>query len=165
MEKQNLRGGFTLIELLVVVLIIGVLTSIALPNYTRSVEKARATEAMNIIKSVNDAVYAYAAERNACPASFDKVLVGIPGTKTSDTVITGKYFKYTLNAATNAVIPGTACGGVVAERTEGDVYRIWNPYAVIDASTKKRTLACTSSTARGQGICKTLGIYTASTPN
>lgn len=160
---KSRRSGFTLLELLVTVLILGILSSIALPNYNKSVEKARATEAMNMIKSANDAVYAYAAERNKCPASFEKILVSIPGAKTSQTLITGKFFEYRLNAATSSPIPGTSCGGVVAKRISGDIYCIWNPYHA--SSGGKRTLACTSSGVRGQNICKSMGIYTTSKPS
>ena len=162
MKKQGKNLGFTLVEMLVVVLIIGVLTSIAAPTYIRSIEKSRATEAMNMVKSLNDAVYAYAAERNACPPAFSKLLVEVPGNaNTEGTEVTGKFFKYMLNAATNAPIPGTNCGGVVAERLDVDIYRIWNPYSTAG---DKRTLACNGDNDEAINTCKSMNIYTTETP-
>lgn len=157
-----MKKGFTLVEMLVVVLIIGILSSIALPNYMRSIEKSRATEAMNMVKAINDAIYAYAAERASCPPAFSKLLVELPGTTISDTEVQSKYFRYKLKGATHAQVPGTNCPGVVAERLGGDVYRIWNPYG--SAVNGKRTLACNGDNNAAIGVCKSMNIYTTSQP-
>ncbi len=68
-------GGFTLIELLVVVLIIGILSAVALPQYTVAVEKARVTEALQNIKVIEDQMklYLMSSTADACFADFTTV--------------------------------------------------------------------------------------------
>lgn len=149
MNKQ----GFTLTEVLTVVLIVGILTSVALPKYMRSVERARATEAMVAIKALNDAVYAYYADKEECPTNFSKLVVTIPSNST-------KNFTFALNSENVAqYIPGTSCKSVLATRNGGGYnYTIWNPYTR-GTTGKALALQCDGTNEKSIAVCDSLGLY------
>ena len=66
-KGKSLKGkkGFTLTEVLVTVIIIGVLAAIAYPVFSKSIMKARATEAVNLLEIVkNKQIHYYANSTN-----------------------------------------------------------------------------------------------------
>ena len=64
------KPGFTLIELLAVVLIIATLTSVALPKYRRTIERAAATEALVNLRSIFAAAKRYKAGTSTAPTQL-----------------------------------------------------------------------------------------------
>ena len=58
-KKFKIKNGFTLVEIMIVVAIIALLAAIAIPNYTRHMQRARATEAVATMSMVRQAMRDY----------------------------------------------------------------------------------------------------------
>ncbi len=97
-----MKKGFTLIELLVVVLIIGILSAIALPQYTTAVEKARSTEAITLMGNLRYAAERYRLQTGSFPGADMTVLdIELPGVTSATSGAKTKNFTITATGTGN----------------------------------------------------------------
>ena len=89
-----MQKAFTLIELLVVVLIIGILSAIALPQYEKAVEKSRAAEALILLKHLHEIGKIYSLSNpGEGNVSFENLGVELPaGYKFTDSSEDGEVY-------------------------------------------------------------------------
>ncbi len=123
-SRNFLQKGFTLVELMVVIVIVGILSGVALPNFLSQTEKAKATEASTgSSKAAKVAMSAYY-EDPTLPSLGAKVAAGgICPDDTTDysyactvnngseveivsTLLTGKYINETITTTFNAATGG-----------------------------------------------------------
>lgn len=115
---MNYRG-FTLIELLVVVIIMGTLTSIALPQYRKAMDRAKVAEVMQLLPAIFEARERWMIENNlhwdrgvaknsagnTVALSFEKLDIETKGSVDKDGNLQTKYFQYKLNQGVPENLP------------------------------------------------------------
>jgi len=77
--KERNQKGFSLTELMIVVAIIGILATIAIPNFLRYQAKAKQTEAKSNLVALHTSEIAYFAENNGFIDDFNAIGFGVSG--------------------------------------------------------------------------------------
>jgi len=68
-QRNALSKGFTLVELMIVIVIVGILSAVALPNFLSQTDKAKITEAKTNISAIIKQAQAKYLEDGATPSS------------------------------------------------------------------------------------------------
>ena len=153
-----MKKGFTLIELLVVVLIIGILSAIALPQYTIAVEKSRAAEALSMLKTIQEAGLVCQLEKGT-PCNFNEIVIELPGfnCETDGSGCVGKNFSYWCDETNDCTDPA-----VVRNSSEFDYAMQYIGPSRYEGSVGGYVLLnnkhyCWGNTEKGIKLCKSLG--------
>jgi len=98
---KNNKKAFTLIELLVVVLIIGILSAVALPQYQAAVQKSRYATLMPLAKTVKNAEEAVYLANSDYSNQLDSLAVQLPGTTNGNTATSPDGVTVSVSTGTN----------------------------------------------------------------
>jgi len=68
------EGGFTLLELMVVMVIIGILAAIAIPSFTKNVQRAREAVLREDLHTMRSAIDSYTIDKQKAPQTLDDLV-------------------------------------------------------------------------------------------
>ena len=101
------RAGFTLVELIIVVIIIGILASIAIPQFSKTMERSRIAEASAVLGALRGAQLRYKLENTDYTTSYLKLDIDLPNYDSSAGSPNGKFFTYNVANAAEGITATT----------------------------------------------------------
>ncbi len=142
MSRQQ---GFTLIELMIVVVLIAVLASIALPQYTNYVKRGKAMEATSQLADMRVKLEQWYQDNRTWAAVG--IIIPIACTDSTSTALPGRaggaaarYFSYACSAQTATTYTVTA----TSPGPTGDASMVGFQYTIDQANAKTTTLTASS---------------------
>ncbi|WP_428897432.1 prepilin-type N-terminal cleavage/methylation domain-containing protein [Parelusimicrobium proximum] len=145
--------GFTLIELLVVVLIIAILAAVALPQYAAAVDKARGSEAILMLRAIDDAQKRYYLQNDSWPSAFAQLDIDVPGRDM--TCVDGHACKETSNYTYGILGSGLIRAYKTGDSSVGFTY--WPDQCPVHSLCGIVTCSANISKKGGIGMCESLG--------
>ncbi len=124
-RSRERSRGFTLLELMIVVIILGILASVAIPQFSKSVRRSRTVEARNAIGMVRGAELRYFQEWGAYTATIGNLDVEDPSQTAG--IVANSRFNYavvvggggaSLTTITATGVSGTPTAGITVTYTE-----------------------------------------------
>lgn len=116
-----MKRGFTLLELIVVIIILGILATLGLTQYSRMIEKSRGAEVRAVFGAIrNNAAAIYMQNTNDC-TNCSAANIGL-GTDYPTVCAATHYFAYTLVGAaapTGLTLLATRCLGAAGKQPGG----------------------------------------------
>ncbi len=155
--NKNHKSGFTLIELLVVVLIVGILSAVALPQYSTAVEKTRSAEALSLMNAIAGAAERYCFQKDVWPTTLSELDIEVPHVSGSETDFGGKNFKVEFSVGTGESCTDTNKKLVIsATRGITDGYILKTTLTPKEDETIEAKRTCTSDNTKGTTYCNSI---------
>lgn len=147
-----IQNGFTLTEMMITIVIVGILSSAALPNYLNQVNRTRQREAASTISQIQTTIASYADEFGVLPTSWAE-LNETSAVMTDNGPATSKNFQ--------AITLSSGYYDVVINNTDN----LFTITATRDEAPNLNIVACVNLTNGASGINQGTKAAAASAPN